>query len=337
MYYIHEKILIGMVGAGYAAHLRARAISELKNDRLSIIGVFDNSSKNACEFSKEMGVKLYSSVEEICNDTCINTVSIAVPNRFHYELVKYALESGKNVICEYPLVIDSYKKGEELVVMAARRGRFLHVGQTMNYDPDLKLVDSHRDELGKLYMGYKYMSFGGKIGSWFELEGFRGNYEGLAEWYIRDNNKGGWIVSAHYHGIQHFRKIFGEVVLVSAFDSTQEGIAAATVLLWHEHGASSSIQWAMPIKGKWYRTLIVSGSRGSIEVDGDGYSIHIGEKSKRGKLKAINTFAEDFKTLLDEIDGRRDLSENNLDMLMNLKIALLAEESAMRKRTVKVS
>ncbi len=327
---------VGMVGAGYAAHLRARAIRGLQSDRITIMGVFDKNPVNAREFSKEFGVRLYQSLEEMCGDDSINTVSIAVPNRHHYEVLKYAFNRNKNGMCEYPLVPDTYVKAEELVRLAREKKLFLHVGQTMNYDADYALVESLKGELGRLYMGYRYMSFGGKLGSWFELDGFRGDYQGLARWYIEDTKKGGWIVSAHYHGIQHFRRIFGEVVSVCAFDSTSRGIAAATILLKHENGASSSIQWGMPIGGKWFNKLIVSGNRGSIETDGEEYFIHTEKVQKRGNLKPIDTFTADLKSLLDKLDGKEEFAIANKDMLMNLKIALTAEQAAAQGVTIEV-
>jgi predicted dehydrogenase len=269
-----QHLMIGMVGAGYAAHLRAQAVVQFGSERIRIGGVYDKNPKHGSQFAEELGVSPYSSLERICSDELINTVSVAVPNRHHFDIVKYALNHDRNVICEYPLVIQNYEQALELVDLAERRDKLLHVGQTMNYDDDFRLVENHRHELGRLYMGYKYMSFGGALGSWFTLDGFSGEYEGLAEWYIRDTRKGGWIVSAHYHGIQHMRRIFGEVVSVCSFDSSSEGVAAASVLMKHEGGASSTVQWAMPIQGKWFNTLIVSGSRGSVQVEDGVFDIH---------------------------------------------------------------
>jgi predicted dehydrogenase len=317
-----------MVGAGYAAHLRAEAVTELADRRVRISGVYDSVPEHGSQFAAELSVRAYSSLEEICGVEEINTISVAVPNRYHYEIVKYALMRGKNVVCEYPLVIEDYERGAELVGLAEERGLLLHVGQTMNYDDDLRLVERYKEELGTLYMGYKYMSFGGKLGSWFELDGFGGDYRGLAEWYIRDTRKGGWIVSAHYHGIQHLRRIFGEVVSVSSFDSSSGGVAAASVLLRHGGGASSTVQWAMPIQGKWFNTLIVSGGRGSVQVDGGRFMVHTDRIREDGTLPGTNPFIEDLKNLLDEVDGVSDRRSGAEDMLRNLRVALYAEKSA---------
>ncbi len=329
-------IKVGLIGAGYAAHRRASAIRELDSKRLVIKGVYDKNTEHSSEFSKEFNINSYTSIEEMCIDKGINTVSVAVPNKYHYEIVKYALENGKNVLCEYPLVLDKYKKGEELVRLAGKKGLFLHVGQTMNYDADYKLIESYRKDLGRLVVGYKYMSFG-TLGSWFELDGFKGNYRGLGKWYVDDNKDGGWIVSAHYHGIQLFRNVFGEVSSVCAFDTSDKDIAAASVILNHENKASSTIQWGMPIYGKAFNTTLVSGSNGSIEVDCERFLVHTAEIKKEGKLTPVNTFIEDLRSLLDELDGKKDINKENRDMLRNLRVAVCAGESAARGKEIKIS
>jgi len=324
---VNYKVTVGLVGAGYAGHIRGYAIQEFNNERIELKGVYDRNPYHAEIYAHELNIKQYSTLEEICNSDEINTISVSVPNKYHYEIVKYALENNRNIMCEYPLVLTEYRQSEELVNSANKRNLFLHVGQTMNYDADYQLIDSYKKELGDLYMGYKYMSFGA-LGSWFSLDGFKGNYKDLGKWYIKDNMKGGWIVSAHYHGIQIFRRIFGEVKAVSGFDSSREGIAAASILMQHVTGASTTIQWGMPIPGKAFNTTIVSGKNGSVEIDGNRYLIYLKDKKISGELSKVNTFVEDLKALLAELDKKRDVSKEQEDMLFNLKIACKAEESA---------
>ena len=50
----------------------------------------------------------------------------------------------------------------------------------MNYDADKELINANASNLGKLLMGYKFVSFK-DIGSWFTTDG----YEGIANWCIR--------------------------------------------------------------------------------------------------------------------------------------------------------
>jgi predicted dehydrogenase len=347
-----ESLKIGLVGAGYAAHVRADAVRKLASERIRISGAYDVKRGHTELFAKELGVTPHPSLESLCDSAEINAISIAVPNRHHYDIAKYGMERGKHVLCEYPLVVDRYGKGEELIRTARKKRLFLHVGQTMNYDADFALIQTKKRELGTLALGYRFWSYGA-LGSIFAADGFKGGYEGLWNWYVEDTRRGGWIVSGNYTAIQHFRKIFGEVTEVAAFDyrggaviegaaaaddspAAVAGFAAATVTLRHEGGASSSIQWGMPLLGKLFNTQIVCGGEGSIEIDGSRYSVQKGNDVETGTLEPVNTFVEDLKGILEELDGARSTEAEQDDMLVNLRIAMLAERAAAEKKVIKV-
>ena len=324
---IIEDLYVGVVGAGYAAHLRCRALKKLKNKRLNLASVFDTNLKNSKEFSEEFLLERFDTLDIMLKSSNINTVTICTPNKFHFEIAKKALQNGKNVICEYPLVVDSYNNAEKLFEIADKKNLLIHVGQTMNFDNDLELANEHKKKFGQLLMGYKYMTFG-QAGSWLELSGFTGNYSGLGQWYIKKELTGGWMIAACYHGIQIHRKIFGEVISVYAADSSNKNYGAGSVLMKHENNASTIVQWGLPIPGKPFNIMIVTGSNGSVEINDNKYLISTLELTKSGVLKEKDTFFIDSKLLLDKIDGIVDTTASNIDMLRNLKISLLAEKSS---------
>lgn len=326
-----KDLKIAVIGTGFASHLRCNAIKKVNDPRISLVGVFSKNPKHAVEFSKEFSISCYSSKNEIWLSNIINTILICTPNKYHKELINTALENGKNVICEYPLVISNYKDAEELVKKAKKKELFIHIGQTMNYDADALFIISNMDKLGRLLMGYKYMSFG-NLGSWFDSK----KYEGIGKWYIDSNESGSWFVAAHYHGIQIFRNIFGEVYSISAVDSSTKGVRAGTIILKHESGASSTIQWGMPLSGKLFNSTIISGISGSIEVDGLNYLIQSGKFYKTGKLEEKDTFIDDVKTLLAKLEGRVDFEKDNDDMLMSLKISFIAETAAKENKVIEI-
>ena len=57
------------------------------------------------EAAKELGMKVYSSQDELLSDKDVDIVVVAVPNDCHREIVKAALKADKNVICEKPAAI----------------------------------------------------------------------------------------------------------------------------------------------------------------------------------------------------------------------------------------
>jgi len=330
------ELRIGMVGAGYAAHLRARAIRTLASDQLRAAAVTSRDPGRGGRLAEELGVPYFASPEQLYAAGKVNAVCIAVPNRLHVRMVRQALERGMHVLCEYPLALEDYRQAESLVRLAERRGLALHVGQTMNYDADHRFLLEHREELGRLYLGYKYMSFGA-LGSWYAQDGFSGDYRGLGSWYVEDHARGGWIVSSHYHGIQIFRRVFGEVESVAALDSTADGVSAGSVLLRHRGGAGTSIQWGMPMQGQPFNKTIVSGSEGSVEVESGRYVLAVGGRREQGELPAVDTFVEDLKVLVEELEGRRDAAAERADMLRNLRVTMTAERAAAERRVLKVA
>jgi len=82
-----------------------------------------------------LGIKAYSSSEEMVRDPAIDVVVITTVPTSHFELCKLALEHGKHVIVEKPFTPTS-KEAEELVEIAQKHDRLLTVYQNRRWDTD---------------------------------------------------------------------------------------------------------------------------------------------------------------------------------------------------------
>jgi len=102
--------------------------------------------------------------QEIINDPSIQAVIIATPPASHFELASAALNAGKDVFVEKPLVLDT-GKGRELVKLAAQKDKLLMVGHIMEYHPaTLKLKEYIQSEkLGRIYYLYSSRVNLGKV------------------------------------------------------------------------------------------------------------------------------------------------------------------------------
>jgi UDP-2-acetamido-3-amino-2,3-dideoxy-glucuronate N-acetyltransferase len=114
--------------------------------------------------SQYEGIKFYRDFGSVLSDPSIKSLALATPAVTHYEMAKAALEAGKDVLVEKPLAVD-VKHGEELVRIAAERGRILMVGHILRYHPAiLKLQQLIRDgALGKINYLYSNRLNIGKI------------------------------------------------------------------------------------------------------------------------------------------------------------------------------
>ena len=85
-------------------------------------------------------------------DPDIEAVAIATPPHTHYELVRKALEAGKQVLVEKPLARTA-GEAAELVALSEELGQVLMPGHTFLYSPSVNKVKELIDEdvLGEVY------------------------------------------------------------------------------------------------------------------------------------------------------------------------------------------
>lgn len=152
---------IACIGAGYWGRNLVRNF----NDLGALRWVCDASSSTRAAISERFpDVPRTDSVDEVLEDREVAGVVIATPAETHAELVRRALEAGKDVLVEKPLCLD-IDEGRQLVAFAEHRGRILMVGHLLWYHPAvLKLRDLVRaGELGRIQYIYSNRLNLGKI------------------------------------------------------------------------------------------------------------------------------------------------------------------------------
>jgi len=81
----------------------------------------------------------------LLEDHTIDLVVIAVPNIFHYSMVKEFLEAGKHVVVEKPFVPTS-SEAEELITIANRTEKKIFVYQNRRWDGDFLTIKNLLEE-----------------------------------------------------------------------------------------------------------------------------------------------------------------------------------------------
>lgn len=122
---------IGVVGCGRIAH---RFVPEAARvDAAHITALFDIDHNAARELAHKEGVgTVCESFEELVELS--DAVYIATPHLCHYEQSRYALEHGRHVLCETPLVLNA-AQAEELYTLAESRGVVLLEANKTAYCP----------------------------------------------------------------------------------------------------------------------------------------------------------------------------------------------------------
>lgn len=143
---------IAVVGHGYWGKNLARNFHQLG----ALAAVCDADASRCTVITEQYPeVEFLTEYDSLLDRDDLHAVAIATPAATHYELVKRALQAGKDVFVEKPLAL-TVAQGAELVQLARAQGRILMVGHLLRYHPAVtqlkRLVDS--GALGKLYYLY---------------------------------------------------------------------------------------------------------------------------------------------------------------------------------------
>lgn len=133
-----QRIFVGLVGYGLAgAVFHAPLIRSIPRLRLAAIA----TRREGQVMADHSGVAVHPTPEVLIAEPGIDLVVIASPNETHFPLARAALEAGKHVVVDKPFTITS-AEADELIALAARRGRLLSVFQNRRWDADFRTVRS---------------------------------------------------------------------------------------------------------------------------------------------------------------------------------------------------
>lgn len=105
----YSIIRMGIIGTGRVANEFAPEAKYVSG--VNIECVYDSEKKKAKDFAEKYELNdYYDSLEKFLED--VDAVYISTSYETHYNYIKRALEKGKHVLCEKPLVVDGDKAGE---------------------------------------------------------------------------------------------------------------------------------------------------------------------------------------------------------------------------------
>ena len=121
---------IGIIGTGRIAE---RFVPEAKLvSGVSTQGVYNPHTESAVRFAGKWEINLYKEIEDFFE--AVDIVYIASPHETHYGYIKTALEHGKHVLCEKPMVLQK-AQAEELFTYAKEKNLVLFEGIKTAYCP----------------------------------------------------------------------------------------------------------------------------------------------------------------------------------------------------------
>lgn len=133
---------LGIIGYGNMAsyhHLRS-----IKPDEIKYKSAFDINEERLQKAARD-GLIPCKTVEELLQDSEIDTVLVATPNDTHKMYSVMAMNAGKNVICEKPAAMNCQEL-QEMIDAAERNGVFFTAHQNRRMDADYRIIKKIYDE-----------------------------------------------------------------------------------------------------------------------------------------------------------------------------------------------
>ena len=149
-----DMVKVGIIGCGGIAN--AKHMPSLKNlPNVEMVAFCDIIEERAVKAKADFGTedaKVYTDYKKLLEDKSIDVVHICTPNRSHSFITVDALESGKHVMCEKPMAINS-AEAEKMLEAAKRTGKKLTIGYQTRQNPEAQFLkqEALNGTFGEIY------------------------------------------------------------------------------------------------------------------------------------------------------------------------------------------
>lgn len=239
---------IGIIGTGRIAE---RFIPEAKLvSGINMQGVYNPHTESAVRFAEKWSIDSYQDIEDFYE--AVDAVYIATPHETHYEYIKSALEHGKHVLCEKPMVLQK-AQAEELFPCAKERNLILFEGIKTAYCPGFTQL------LG--------IACSGIIGNIRNVEACFTKLEGPESRELTDLKYGGSFTELGSYCMLPIMKIFGEEYTQVRFDTINgdNGLDIFTKVSFKYPNGIATATCGLGVKSEG--RLLISGTEGYIVAE----------------------------------------------------------------------
>lgn len=251
-------IHIGIIGLGAIGQRLIKQFNE--HPDTNIVAVCDRMESLTKETAEQLGgIAAYTNHLDLVNDQKVDLVYVAVPPKFHHQIVIDVVNANKHLLCEKPLA-NSVEEAEDMYKLANEAGVIHAMNFPLNYSPGA-----------------------GKFAQLIN-EGFIGNLRRLQltmhfpEWprawqkndWVGGREQGGFVLEVGVHFIQQIQKIFGDIKNVTTRlelpddpEKSETGIIATAEL---SDGTPILVEGLSHIAGKEHIALTAFGSEGVLSL-----------------------------------------------------------------------
>ncbi len=132
---------LGLIGCGHWGPNHIRNFAALEGVAVTMCADSDESRLRFVQRSNP-AIAVTRDYVDVLTNRDVQAVIVSTPASSHYGIVKKALEYDKDVLCEKPLALD-VAEAQELVELAAARGKLLMVGHTFLFNVGIRKLKEY--------------------------------------------------------------------------------------------------------------------------------------------------------------------------------------------------
>ena len=213
---------LAIAGAGMIVHDMLSFIHDIPGVELAAIASTPRSLEKVQHLAAEHGIPhAWPDYDTLLADETADTVYVASPNHLHYEMVKKALEHGKNVICEKPFTSNDAEL-KELVALAAEKDVMLLEAISTQYLPNTLKIKELLERIGNVRIVVaNYSQYSSRYNAF---------KEGVILPAFDVNKSGGALMDLNIYNIHLMVALFGAPQSVSYAANVEKGIDTSGII-----------------------------------------------------------------------------------------------------------
>jgi len=200
-----DEIRVGVVGYGSAFNMGKEHLSLMQNAGMTPVAVAEiDVERREAATADFPGIQTYDSLNSMLEHSDVNLITIITPHNTHCELAIKALESGRHVVCEKPLAINT-EECDAMISTAKENNVVISTYHNRHWDG---CILEALDNLGS-----------GMIGDIYRIEAHMGKYNFPGNWWRSSKSiSGGILYDWGVHLLEYSLQIIrSPIVEVSGF------------------------------------------------------------------------------------------------------------------------
>jgi len=296
----NQQVRLASIGVGMIGHVHAKFAAQMEECEYVAICDTDPSKE---QMARELGVKFYSSYEEMIEQETLDGVIISLPNEMHEPVGTYCANKGLHLFVEKPIA-PTVEAAEKLVASARKN--------------NVQLLIAHHRRFNPMIVATREMVRSGELGDIVGISILWCMHK-PSEYFVagpwRKQKGGGPILINTIHEIDNLRYIYGEIERVYAEVSNKtrkfevedtvsislrftDGTLASILMsdaapsLWSYESTMGENPFFYPTRGNTYHYL---GTKASLTFPGM-QKVYYADPSKVGWQHPITTEQLDIKS-----------------------------------------